>query len=110
MNAQFLLLLSHKLSVHWYFNMSFAFKGLSIKDIPTAVYSMSDFLRTCTRATVFMHRRLLFYQYSCLSKNPLSFEGGEMFPTFLLTKSFLSNGLQRLYHNQSICVKPEDMV
>ena len=110
MNAQFLLLLSNELSVHWYFNTSMAFKGLSNEDIRTAVYSMSDFLRTCTRTTVFLHRRLLLNQHSCHSKHPLSFEGAEMFETFLLTKSFLSNGLRRLYHNHSMRVKPEDMI
>ena len=34
MNAQFLLLLLNELSIHWYFNTSLAFKGLSNKDIP----------------------------------------------------------------------------
>ena len=109
-NAQFLLLLLHELSVDWYFNTSLAFKWLSNKDIRTAVYSMSDFLRTCTGTMVFMHRRLLLDQHSCHSKHPSSFEGAEMFPTFLLTNSFLLNGLRRLYHNQSMCVKPEDIV
>ena len=101
-NAQFLLLLLDELSVHRYFNTSLAFKGLSNKDIRTGVYSMSDFLRTCTGTTVFIHRRLLLDQRSCHSKHPSSFEGAAMFPTFLLT-NFLN-------HNQSMCVKPEDIV
>ena len=89
MNPQFLLLLSHELSVNWYFNTSLAFKGLSNKDIRTAVYSMSGFLGICTRTTVLLHRRLLLDQHSCHSKHPLSFGGAEMFRTSLLTKSFL---------------------
>ena len=83
----------------WFYNTSLALEGLSNEDIRTAVYSMSDFLRTCTRRTVFLHRRLLLDQHSCQSKHPLSFEGAEMFPTFLLTKSFFSNGLRRFCHN-----------
>ena len=110
MNTQFLLLLSHELRVHWYFNTSLAFKELSDEDIRTVVYSMPDSLRTCTRTTVFLHRRLLLDQNSCHSKYPSSFECAEMFPTFMLTVSFLSNGLQRLYHNQSMRAKPENMV
>ena len=107
MNAQFLLILSHEFSVHWYFNTSLAFKGLSKKEMCTAVCSMPDYLRTCTRTTVFLYRRL---QHSCHSKHPSSFEGAEMFPTVLLTKPFHSNGLQSLYHNYSMRVKPGYMV
>ena len=109
MNARFLLLLSHELSVHWYFNKSLAFKGLSGQYRRTAVYSMPDFFQTCNRTTAFLHRRVLLDQHPCHSKHPSSFEGAEMFPTFLLTNSFLFNGLRRLYHNQSMRVKPEDM-
>ena len=110
MNAHFRVLLSHESSIHWYFNTSLAFKGLSNEDIRTAVYSMSDFLRTCIRTTVFLHRQLLLDQHSCHSKHPSGFEGAAMFPTILLMKSFYSNGLRSLCHNQSMRVKPEDMI
>ena len=110
MNAQFLLLLSHLLDVHWYFDTSVAFKGLSNEDIRTTAYSMSDFFRTCTKTTVFLHRRHLPDQHSCHSKHPSSFKVAEILPKFLLAKSFISNGLRMLYHNQYIRVKPEDIV